>query len=343
MINVTGLTAATYQASSSLTHGEYPMWVGSINADVVGEWSDAAVCRVAGAPALRGPAMASVFAARMLEWSNTEAEQYRVWINDVTAGGTKLLEKTVSGTAMLLTSKLEERHRYRYWVQRIDGAAATAWGSPRIFTLAATTQGLSSSGNVSGNTPTVEWAAYPEATHYDAWVSDGGGVCSRDQAVTETTYTFESAIPDGDCRIWAQPESSSVSAGWSKVVKFGGVSTPVLTSPTISTNDRTPTFAWTQDASASTTEIWINHNGMTNRLVHETTLTGISYTPDFMLAREAILSGCVHEVRPDFLVNGVQRCDSKRLKDLFTSRGSPASFALAGFSARADMRRQNAA
>ena len=286
VVNVQGLRSPTYQTPTTLPQGDYRMWIRSRNSDVSGEWSNGIDFTIAGAPTLLGPETASVLAAPMLEWSDTGAEQYRVWVGDVTSGSTRLLDTRVAGTSMLLTTPLQEGHRYRYWVQGIAGGTTTAWSAPKTFTAAASVNILGPNGNVAGSAPTIRWTSFPGATHYDVWVSNGSGVYRRDQTVTGTSYTFTSAIPNGDYRVWVQPEGVSKSASWSRAANFsvGGLSTPVLTSPVTTTNDRTPTFVWTKDSAATTTEIWINHNGVTNRLVHETNLTGTSYTSPLTFA-----------------------------------------------------------
>lgn len=282
----TNVVGTSVVVPASLSDGRYTVWVRGRNADVVGHWSDGADFVVTGAPVTLGPTLASVFAAPLLEWTDTGASAYRVWVNDITTTSTKLLETVVSGTSLLMTSGLQGGHRYRYWVQSMDGTVGSEWSAAHTFTVADTTVITSPSGNVSANPPTITWTPFAAATHYDVWVSDASGLFLREPAVTGTSYTFGSSLPDGDYQVWVQPEGAGQFAKWSAPVSFsvGALTQPVITFPQTTTSNRRPTITWDDDPSAVSTEIWINHVGVTNRVIHELAVAGESFTPGFDLA-----------------------------------------------------------
>ena len=285
IFRATDLTSTSYSSDITLAGGQHTVWVRAKNAEVTGQWADGVNFQISGAPQVIGPASTSILASPMLEWTDTGAAEYRVWVNDITGSSSKLMETTVDGTSFLLTNGLQEGHRYRYWVQGIDGKTNSAWSAPQTFTVATTTTVVAKAASLASNQPTIEWDAFPGATHYDLWISDSDGLFLRDRDVTGTSFTFDSAIHDGDYRVWVKPVGLNASGKWSTASKFslGGLATPVLNS-VAPTTDRTPTITWTQDSAADVTEIWINHDGVTNRIVHETAVSGSSFTPSFNFA-----------------------------------------------------------
>lgn len=281
----TDVAGTSVVVPASLADGRHTVWVRAKNADVIGHWSAGHDFVVTGAPVVLGPTVASVFAAPLLEWTDTGASAYRVWVNDITTASTKLLETTVSRTSWVLNG-LQGGHQYRFWVQSVDGATRSDWSAPQTFTVADTSLITAPTGNVSSNPPTITWTAFPAATHYDLWVSDAAGLYLRDQTVSATSFTFSSALPDGDYQVWVQPETAGQFARWSAPVTFsvGALSQPVITTSNTPTTNRRPTITWDDDPASVATEIWINHEGVTNRLVHEHNLTGNSFTPTFDFA-----------------------------------------------------------
>lgn len=286
LARITDVTETSVVVPVALEEGRHTVWVRAKNVDVTGHWSQGADFVVTGAPVTLGPTLASVFAAPLMEWTDTGASSYRIWVNDITSSSVKVLETIVSGTSYSLSTGLQEGHRYRYWVQAVDGNAASDWSEPRTFTLDATSVITSPEGIISTNMPTITWTEFAGATHYDLWVSDSSGLYLRNQAVTSASFTFTTVLPDGDYQVWVQPETAGQSARWSSPVSFtvGALTQPVLTPNQSPTSNRRPVFSWTDDPLSVSTEIWVNHVGVTNRVIHEREVTGDSFTPTFDLA-----------------------------------------------------------
>ena len=128
--------------------------------------------------------------------------------------------------------------------------------------------------------PTFSWDPVAGATHYDLWVSNASGMFARETSVSGASHTFATSFPNGDYRIWVKPLGAQSNGKGSAVTKFtkGGLQTPTLTAPNTPTSNRTPTFEWTAVTGATTYELWVNHEGVTNRIIHETALATNSYS-----------------------------------------------------------------
>ncbi|MEZ6126652.1 MAG: SdrD B-like domain-containing protein [Planctomycetaceae bacterium] len=281
---IENLRTTSHTLNTGLTEGAYRVWVRARNSAYTGDWSTASEFRVTGAPAVLSPVTASVLAAPMIEWTDIGAEQYEIWMND--ASGQPMGVETVSGTSMLVNHQLAAGN-YKVWVRGLDGDGnRTAWSSAKSFTVGSSTQVLSPTANVNTHNPSFTWAAVPGATHYDLWVSNTSGQFARAQNVVGTSHSFSQTFPDGDYRVWVKPIGVSGAGTWSKAATFsiGGLAAPRLTSPAATTSDRTPTITWNAVTGATGYELWVNHVGITSKVIHETSLTTNSFTPGTNLA-----------------------------------------------------------
>ena len=166
-----------------------------------------------------------------------------------------------------------------------DGVA-TSWSTSQAFDISSTTEIVSPSGNVSGNNPIITSNPVAGATHYDVWFANSSGQFAREKNATGTSHAFSQAFADGGYRVWVMPIGMHGSGTWSQVSRFtvGGLSTPALTTLPVTTSDRTPTISWNAVTGADRYELWVNHEGVTNKVIYETALNGTSFTPLTSLA-----------------------------------------------------------
>jgi hypothetical protein len=167
---------------------------------------------------------------------------------------------------------------HRWWVQAWGSGVYSNWSDYDDFTVSGGGGGVSTpilispSGTISDTTPTYLWTGSSGATWYRLYVQGPSGVvidhwytaaetnCSSDTscAVTPTT-----ALASGNHRWWVQAWGSGVYSNWSSYKDFtvsgggGGVSTPILISPSGTISDTTPTYTWTGSSAATWYRLYV--------------------------------------------------------------------------------------
>ena len=127
-------------------------------------------------------------------------------------------------------------------------------------------------------------------TRYELWVNRVGGQAKFivESAITTTSYTPKTPLPNGTYDAWVRPLAPDGEAGlWSQVRRFvmdyrvG----PVTTSPEGVTTDTTPTFRWQAADSAASYDLWVDNLSTGVQEVirvsvpHKANAAEISYTP----------------------------------------------------------------
>src|SRR5207253_2545026 len=143
-----------------------------------------------------------------------------------------------------------------------SAAISFAIGPPTPPTLTAP------AGSSSNTMPTFTWTASVGATRYDLWVSNlstGQNQFIRQQNLTTTSFTNDTALPVGSYQAWVQALSSNgSSAGWSAGLSFSIVANlppaaPTLTGPATTITTTTPTFTWTAPDRATQYDLWADN------------------------------------------------------------------------------------
>lgn len=287
VVSETGLSTPTLSVSQALEYGSYRAWARTRTDGVAGAWSEGVEFDILGAPQITSPETASVFAAPMLEWSDVGADEYEVWINDISSGaGQFLMTKTSSSSAVLMDEGLGAG-KYLFWVRGTnDDGTQTSWSKPKSFEVTDSAVVTGPSGSVDSATPEITWNAVPGATHYDVWLSGPAGLIARETSATGTSHQFPDTLADSVYRVWVRPMTSVGAGSWSKVQSFtvGGLGKPEITLGASETTNRRPLFEWTAVDNAVRYELWINHVGVTNRVIHETQLQTNSFAATQNLA-----------------------------------------------------------
>ncbi len=105
----------------------------------------------------------------------------------------------------------------------------------------------------------------------------------HEAALTATSFTATSDLPEGDYRAWIRvTPSGGVPLRWSDAFDFtvGAGTDPGTTEVTSVTGADTarPAIFWAVAANAVRYELWVNQVGGTTRIIHETDLTGLEFT-----------------------------------------------------------------
>ncbi|MEP3478867.1 MAG: SdrD B-like domain-containing protein [Fuerstiella sp.] len=276
-----GLSSPSFTVANALEFGSYRAWARTVTDGVTGAWSDGVEFEVNGAPEITSRTTASVFAAPIFEWTDIGADEYEIWINDVTTGTAEFLTTKTSPTNAVLIEEGLAEGRYRFWVRGRDSEGnLTAWSKPQTVEVSDQAVVTGPSGSIDPANPVITWDAVPGATHYDVWLSGPDGLIARETAATGTSHQFDETLTDAAYRVWVRPATASEVGSWSAVQTFtvGGIDQPEIILASSETTDRQPVFEWTAVEGAERYELWINHVGVSNRVIHETNLQSNSFT-----------------------------------------------------------------
>ena len=216
------------------------------------------------------------------------AVKYEIWINDHLAGlNPYIRNQNVTETSFTPSSDMP-LGLYRTWVRGISADGIAAGWSPMIEFYVAPAP-LITGGNLPtfDRTPTFEWQAVTGAVSYEVYVrnSTSGVVVYYPKGVTGTSWTPPADLPDGTYRWWAiAVGANNVRGQWSAPIDIYVGGRPNVLSPVGTVNNSTPTFNWQAVDGAVRYELWVANMSSMVRVIYDTNVTGLSFTPSSSLA-----------------------------------------------------------
>ena len=232
------------------------------------------------------------------------ATRYALWLNDVDRQlNAVIYDGSIRDTAYTPTEALLPGS-YRVWVRAFNGSIPVGgWSSAAAFTVLETDgpPELSSPPIQSTNTaPTFTWTAVTGASGYDIEVTNVSGIIAvfpgpeRTQIlqsdIATTSVRLNQALPPGDYVVRVRSfDSQGVRSEWGQghsfVIDRADRAALVSPLPRTSTDSSDVFFAWTMVRNAQRYELWVNRlDTATVQIIHETSLTDISYAPQTPLA-----------------------------------------------------------
>lgn len=152
-------------------------------------------------------------------------------------------------------------------------------------------------GTQTTGTPEIQWDdAGNDVARYDLYINAVGDRTTpvyRRDSLTVTSHTLEAALADGNYEVWLRAIFNDGSRSrWGAFGEALTVSTqqtnpltpPTITSPAAVTSSLRPEFTWTAVDGAVRYELWISSAEDVTPIIHETQLTGTSFTPAADLA-----------------------------------------------------------
>ncbi|APZ92509.1 peptidylprolyl isomerase [Fuerstiella marisgermanici] len=131
--------------------------------------------------------------------------------------------------------------------------------------------------------PTIEWLVDSNATTYELWVNqvDGTNRIIHQTGLTGNSFTPSEDLPIGTYHAWVRPVNDDGAGVWSDLHSFRvGLSEVTITSPDGGfVNTPRPVIEWTAAATATEYDLWVNHVGVQNQVIRETSLSGTTFTP----------------------------------------------------------------
>ncbi|MFO0977216.1 MAG: ubiquitin-activating E1 FCCH domain-containing protein [Planctomycetaceae bacterium] len=263
VLDRTGLTAKSFTPTSALTAGQYEVVVTATNASgssVSDSWFFSVVRMN-----LTSPVGSTFDTTPKFTWDAVPGSfGYDIWVSQMkpTYKQTVLRNQSVSGTSYEATTSLG-LGEFVWWVRAYDAdGVAGDWSPSKTFTInqVAFTAPASVTMNVR---PTFSWTNM-NAARYELWVNQVGGKNKiiYQSALTSTSFTPTSDLPNGTYEAWVRPLAADGEAGlWSAKYTFQmdyrvG---PVTVSPVGITTDTTPEFTWNAVDGAANYDLWVNN------------------------------------------------------------------------------------
>ena len=217
------------------------------------------------------------------------AVKYDIWISDQLAGISPYIRnQNITETSFTPGSDMP-LGLYRAWVRGIsaDGVGAS-WSLMSEFYVATAPSITSGANSTFDRTPTFEWTAVTGAEKYEVFVRNltTGNLDYYPKTITDTNWTPPANLSDGPYRWWAMAVGAyNVRGLWTAPndIHVGG--RPKVLTPVGTLNDSTPTFSWQAVDGAVRYELWVTNVNSNVRVIYETALTGLSFTPSSPFAQ----------------------------------------------------------
>lgn len=208
--------------------GLYRVWVRAANsANYIGKWSPSAQFYVDVAPGGLNISATDFDSSATLEWDAVAgANQYDVWIDDVTNGTVQILRDTAVASNSLSLSGLAAS-QYRAWVRARDTDSLNyKWSAPFEFSINAPARALTPFGSTNSTSPVITWSPVAGAATYDVWLSEIGATqIEIPTGLTTNSYQVTSTLEVGKSyRMWIRAfDSLGNTTGWNGSKDFSVV------------------------------------------------------------------------------------------------------------------------
>ncbi len=161
------------------------------------------------------------------DWSSVSgATSYRIQVDNNSSFSSPEIDTTTSNSYYTPGTPLS-LGTYYWQVQASNSCGDSPWSSVWSVTILSTPSAPSPSSPPNGSTisdtiPTFRWGSVSGATSYSIQVDDNSALSSpTTQIISSTSYTPDSALPDGITYYWQVRASNSCGSGpWSAIWKF---------------------------------------------------------------------------------------------------------------------------
>ena len=212
-------------------------------------------------------------------WDAVEnATSYEIWVNQVGGQNAIIRERALTGTSFTSTNDLPVG-RYQAWIRVHSDGGSSSWSAAQSFSIDLASVEITSPLKTTSDTlPVIEWTAVDGATSYDVWVNHVG-VQNQfiRQEVTTNSLTPPAALEDGSYRVWVKAKNDMAESEWSDGLTFTVSTSIAITAPATPTTTARPEFTWLGEATG-TYELWVNAIGGAAKVIHNTAISGTTFT-----------------------------------------------------------------
>ena len=255
-------------------------------------WSAMSQFYVATAPTLIPIALQQSTSRPTISWEPLPgAVKYDVWIDNYLAGVSQYIRnQNVTGTSFTPDSDMP-LGLYRVWVRGIaQTGMTTAWSAMSQFYVVTAPTITGGNQSTFDRTPTFEWSAVTGAVRYEAYIrnSTTGVTVYYPTDLLGTSWTPPVDLPDGPYRWWAiAVGANNVRGLWSPPIDIHVGGRPNVLTPTGTTNNSTPNISWQAVDGAVRYELWVTNMSSMVRVIYDTNLTVLNFTPSTPLVNAA--------------------------------------------------------
>jgi hypothetical protein len=263
IINVSNLTATNYTPTSDLKPGRYRARVTSTNGSgsTSSEYYLFQVKRVI----LSSPGDSTYDITPIFDWSDipgTSRYDLLVQQTSPSVDASAYRNQSISTNSIELTTSLG-LGTFTWFVRAYDADGNVGdWSLGKSFTIGRPRITAPATATLD-TTPTIRWTDLG-SPRYELWVNqiDGTTRIIYEQALTTTSFTPTTPLPNGSYDVWVRTIAADGEAGvWSISYTFQmdyRVGTTAI-SPVGITTDTSPTFSWVPIDGAVSYNLWVNN------------------------------------------------------------------------------------
>ncbi len=285
VINVTGVTGASYTATTELPIGNYRVWVRGFTATGLASlWSSAAIWNLRPTTTVLNSGRTETSDSFSIGWNPIPgAATYDVWVDRLTSSTLQYYRNTnVTGTSVSVSGFAVGQ--YGVWVRARNSADdLVAWSLRGTINVNYAPTQLAVTGSSLSSAPTLTWSAVNGAAQYQVWVNNlsTGATTVINNSSVQTTSLALNALPAASYRAWVRGRdlNGGGTYAWSTAFDFEIGRSPRVLGLANSVQPVQPVITWTAVAGAVRYEIWLSNLTTAKRIANDTNLQSTSYTP----------------------------------------------------------------
>ena len=286
VINTWVHNVTEYKHDTFLAAGNYQFWVRTWGVGEYGDWSQGMSFEIElvipDTAVLTGPSGSSTDNMPTFTWKTAEnAEYYNIYIlnHDTNA----VINTWVHNLTEYTHDAALEVGNYTFWVRTWGVGEFGSWSEGMNFEvelLVPDTAILTGPyGSSTNQRPTFTWKAAENAEYYNIYtLNHGTGAVINTWVHNVTEYKHDTFLEAGNYTFWVRTWGVGEYGSWSEGMKFEiemvVPDTAILTGPSGSSSDHTPTFTWKAADHAEYYNIYIHNKGtgaVINTWVHNVT------------------------------------------------------------------------
>ncbi len=285
VINVTGIAATSYTATTALPIGTYNVWVRGFTASgQASVWSLPSVWNLRPTTTVLNSGRTETTDSFSIDWNPIPgAATYDVWVSRLTSSTAEYYRNTsVPGSSVAVSGFAVGQ--YAVWVRGRNSAGdLVAWSPRGTFSVNYATAQIAVTGNSLSSSPTLTWSAVNGAAQYQVSVNNlttNTTLVINDSNVQSTSLAMNT-LPAGSYRAWVRGRDLNGGSyyAWSLPFDFEIGQPPRVVSPLSTVQSVLPAIKWTAVAGAVRYEIWLSNLTTSRRIASDSNLQSTTYTP----------------------------------------------------------------
>jgi len=273
----TNLRTPVYTRNIPLPLGRYRYFINAVNEAAVGSTSGDFTARsvdfrvtISERPTVVNPPATTFLMRPEFTWTvplGAGANPVNdVWVNKIEGGVSRVYLRANGVVGTKYTPDIDLiLGTYQVWIRSysaVDPATVSDYSIPKTFRITTAPNLVAPTGRIPTTTPTLTWEGVQGAQTYRVFLSSltGGGTRLYDVSnINALSFTVPQPLGLGSYRYWVMATSAfGDTSNWSVPKDFQVVAAPVLSGPSSSTFDSTPSFSWSRLGAATSYDLRID-------------------------------------------------------------------------------------